>query len=118
MDLVRDCLDKQLKDRNGKRMGRVDDIVLEIGEDRAPRIVAIEIGAVAQARRVHPRLGAWMARRARKWAPSRSDPYRIAWQELKVTRNEVTVDIAAGRTRAMVWERWLRRRVIGRIPGA
>ena len=52
MDLVRDDLDKQLGDRQGKPIGRIDGIVMEIEEGRQPRVVAVEVGSVAQARRL------------------------------------------------------------------
>jgi len=38
MDLVRDCLDKQLEDRDHRRMGRVDGLILEC-EDGQPPLV-------------------------------------------------------------------------------
>ena len=40
MDLIRDCLDKQLEDSNKRRMGRVDGIVLEL-EEVANRVLRI-----------------------------------------------------------------------------
>ena len=56
MDLIRDCLDKQLSDRHGRKMGKVDGLVMQIEKGQQPRIAYIEVGAVTQARRLHPRL--------------------------------------------------------------
>ena len=47
-----------------------------------------------------------------------SAPYRIPWGEIKVGLNEVRADVEAEKTPALEWELWLRRKVIGRIPGA
>jgi len=60
MDLVRDVLDKRVVDRNGREMGRVDRIVLELRDGQPPRVAAFEIGPSALATRVHPRLGRWV----------------------------------------------------------
>ena len=56
LELGRDVLDKQVVDRDGIKMGRVDGLVLEVREGHAPRIEAIEMGGVVLAARIHPRL--------------------------------------------------------------
>jgi sporulation protein YlmC with PRC-barrel domain len=118
MELVRDCLDKQLVDRTGHKMGRVDGLIMELTEGAQPRITFVEVGAVTQAARLNRRLGAWMATLARKWGRGEGDPYRIPWAQVVPTGNEVTVGVEAEKTPALAWERWLRAHVIGRIPGA
>jgi hypothetical protein len=47
-----------------------------------------------------------------------SEPYRIAWGKVKVGLNKVVADVEAEKTPALEWELWLRKKVIGRIPGA
>ncbi len=47
MELIHDLLDKDVLDRNGRTMGRVDGIVIEVRESAPPRVVCIEIGAAA-----------------------------------------------------------------------
>jgi hypothetical protein len=47
-----------------------------------------------------------------------SAPYRIPWGKIKVGLNEVRADVEAEQTPALEWELWLRKKVIGRIPGA
>ena len=118
MKLIRDCLDKQLVDRHGHKMGRVDGIVLEFAADTQPRIAAVEVGAVTQYRRIHQRLARFVAACARRWGREHPDPYRIPWAQVVPTGNDVTVDVEAEETPALAWERWLRARVIARIPGA
>jgi hypothetical protein len=118
MNLARDCLDKQLIDRNGRKMGRVDGLIMTLDGNSQPRITHVELGAVTQAARLHPRLGRWVAALARKWGRARSDPFRIAWAEVVPTGNDVTCGVEAEQTPALAWELWLREHVIGRIPGA
>ena len=117
MDLVRDCLDKQLDDRNKRRMGRVDGLILEIEEGRQPRVAYVEIGVKTLMNRLSKRLG-----RASGWLMKRfdvdPDPYRIPWGKVRVGLNKVEADVEAEKTPALEWELWLRKRVIGRIPGA
>ena len=118
MELVRDCLDKQLIDRNGRKMGRVDGIVIEFDKSARPRIAYIEMGAVTQARRLHPRLAKLIARISKKWNVERSDPLRISWSKVVISGIDVTVNVDAEETPALDWEKWLRKKIIGRIPGA
>jgi hypothetical protein len=118
MNLIRDCLDKQLVDRNDSNMGKCDGIIMTLESGHQPEITHIEIGAVTQATRVHPRFGRWMAAVARRWGVASSDPFRLPWSRVVVTGVTVTVGVDAEETPALAWEQWLRRHVIGRIPGA
>jgi hypothetical protein len=118
MDLVRDVLDKQLADRRGQPIGRVDGIVMEVDGARQPRVVAIEVGSVAQARRLGPRIGGWMERLARRWGRMKPNPYRFEWGALEAHDRTFRMDVLASEVETRVWERWLRKHVIDRIPGA
>ena len=118
MRLIRDVLDKQLVDAQGHKMGRVDGIVIEFAADKQPRVTFIEVGAVTQYRRVSARLSRFVAACARRWGREHPDPYRIPWAKVVPTGIDVTVDTEAEETPALAWERWLRARVVGRIPGA
>src|ERR1041384_1624917 len=62
MNLIRDCLDKQLDDRNKRRMGGVDGIILEIEPNRPPRVAYIEVGVKTLMDRISIRLGKLTAR--------------------------------------------------------
>ena len=117
MELVRDCLDKQLDDTGKRRMGRVDGIVLELEPNRAPRVAYVEVGVTTLMNRLSSRVGRMVAHLMRKWGIS-PDPYRIPWRKLKVGLNQVIADVEAEKTPALEWELWLRKKVIGRIPGA
>ena len=117
MDLIRDCLDKHLEDRNKRPMGRVDGIILEIEPNRPPRVAYIELGVKTLMDRFSKRLGKWTAGLMKRFDVE-PDPYRIPWGKLKVGLNKVTADAEAEKTPALEWELWLRKKVIGKIPGA
>ena len=116
MDLVRDCLDKQLEDRTHRRMGRVDGIIIEVEPDKPPRVAYIQLGVKTMMNRLSPRLGTAAARVMNALGIS-SDPYRIAWSKLHVGLNTVHADVDAEQTPALEEELWLRKK-IKRIPGA
>ena len=116
MNLVRDCLDKPMEDRERRRMGRVDGIVLEIEPGRPPRVAYVELGVRTLMKRLNRRFGNAIAR----YLESRhieSAPYRIAWTKVRVGLNHVEADVEAEKTPALEWELWLRENVIRRIPG-
>ncbi len=117
MDLIRDCLDKQIEDRSKRRMGRVDGIILELESGRPPRVAYVELGVTTLMNRLSRRIGSAAAWLFKKLDIS-PEPYRIAWGELKVGLNTVRANVDAEKTPALEWELWLRKKVIGRIPGA
>jgi hypothetical protein len=118
MDLIRDVLDEQLVDRHQQPMGKVDGIVVEFVEDGPPRVAYIEVGVLTQARRLHPRLEKWMARLLKRLGTQNDESFRISWSKVILTGNDLTVGVEAEETPALALELWLRKRVVGRIPGA
>jgi hypothetical protein len=117
MDLFRDCLDEPIFDREKKRVGRVDGIILELEPNRPPRVAYIEVGAVTLADRINPWLRAKIIGTMQKLGIP-TDRCRIPWGRVHVGVNGVTADLLAEETQALALELWLRKNVIGRIPGA
>jgi hypothetical protein len=117
MELMRDCLDKQIEDRGKRRMGRVDGIILELETGRPPRVAYVELGVTTLMNRLSRRLGKMTGRLMKRFDID-PDPYRIPWGKIRVGLNNVEVDVEAEKTPALEWELWLRKHVIGRIPGA
>ncbi len=118
MDLVRDVLDNQLVDRNGRNIGRVDGIVLELQPGRAPRVAALEQGSVTLARRLHPALGRWWRALAARVFHVRLRPVRIPPSVIRDIGVDIAVDLDADSDRALLArEKWISRHIIGRIPG-
>src|SRR5215475_11030465 len=116
--VIRDILDKQLVDRRQRNMGKVDGLILELHDGRPPRLAYITVGGTTLARRLHPRLAQWLAAVQRTWGIGRGEPFRIPWAQVRDIGIDVEVDVDAEQTPALAWERWLRKHVIGRIPGA
>lgn len=117
MNLVRDVLDKELLDREGEPMGRVDGLVMRVGKSSQPRITHIEIGGPVPWERVHPALARLAIRLARLWGPKRGDEVRIPWAHVETVGRDIKLDVEAKKTGAIDWEIWLAHHVIGRIPG-
>ena len=117
MDLVRDLLDMKLVDRNGRELGRVDSIVLDVPESGPPRVAAIELGPAVLANRVHPLLGRWAAAIEHAFGIDEGQPLRIPFAAVIDIGGAVRVDLAFGETSAATVE-LRQRRVVGSIPGS
>jgi hypothetical protein len=118
MNLVRDVLDKKLLDREECPMGRVDGLVMRVGERSQPRITHIQLGGSTPWMRVHPALARLGARLARMWGPGRTEPVRIPWSHVLTAGKDIRLDVKARDTGAIDWEIWLARHIIKRIPGS
>lgn len=118
MDLVRDVLDIRLVDRNGQGLGRVDDVVLRLRDGRRPAFVAMEVGAVTLARRVHPRVARIVSWIARRLSPVRLRAVRYPPQLCRDIGVDIELDVAASDDpRLLQFEKWLRRHIVARLPG-
>ena len=113
--LIRDLLDKQILDDEKRPLGMVDGILLEIREGEPPRVVAIESGLPALARRVHPWLEAPARALGRRWGVRRGRACRIPWERVRSHEIEVEVEASARRSPIAAWERWLVRNVVERF---
>jgi sporulation protein YlmC with PRC-barrel domain len=109
VDLVHDLLDKNVVDRNGREMGRVDSIVLEVRDGASPRVAAIEIGPAVLAQRIHPTLGRWVAALEHAFGVDEGRPVRIPFGAILDIQDHVKVDLAFGETAAATVEQRLRR---------
>jgi hypothetical protein len=115
MDLVRDLLDRQLLDRNGRNIGRVDGILLELRPQRPPVVAAIEMSISTLARRVHRRLEMPVARIARALG---ANPVLLPLTTFRDVGVDIELDVDAERdARLLQFEKWLSRVFIRRLPG-
>jgi sporulation protein YlmC with PRC-barrel domain len=119
MHMIRDVLDKQVVDRNQVKIGKVDGIVAQLRQGKPPRVIAVEIGSIALARRLGPLPGRWMVILAAKLGGERhAKPHRVAWSKVRDIGLEIEFDIDVRKTAIFDWQDWLREHIVGRIPGA
>jgi hypothetical protein len=118
MDLVRDVLDKQLLDRNGRKMGKVDGIVLELRDDGPPRVAFLEVGLAVLMQRLIGGAGDLVALVERRLGIRKGEPVRIPMSKLVEAGIDVRLDVAVSETEALAWEEWVGKHVIRRIPGS
>lgn len=114
--LVRDLLDKEIVDRNGRPMGRVDRVIIDRRRGSL-RVVAIEVGAPALAARLGHLLGRSVMALLLACGVSEGQPLRIDVHQILDATDRVTVDLAFGETPAANVERMLRR-FVAALPGA
>jgi len=117
MDLVRDLLDSEIVDRNGREMGRVDSVILEIRDGAPPRVAAIGLGLAVLAARVGSSVGRLAGALEHAFGVGDGVPLRIAMSAVLSIHDHVTVDLAIGETAAGAVEQRLRG-WLGSIPGA
>jgi sporulation protein YlmC with PRC-barrel domain len=116
MDLIRDVLDKQVRDRKGRAMGKVDGLVLEEREGAPPRVAFLELGGGTLARRLSPRLVPLVRGLARAIGITDGEPVRIPWSKVTKVDVEIDLDVDAEECGAWEWEKWLRGTALFRVP--
>jgi len=115
MKLVSDVLDRQLVDREKRKIGRVDGIAVELRDGEAPRVIAIETGFAVCAARVSRRWERFAIAAGKRLGVRKTPRYRIAWEKVTDVGLDIDVDIDGAEAPPMAWETWLRRR-IKRLP--
>jgi sporulation protein YlmC with PRC-barrel domain len=116
LDLIRDVLDNQLVDNRNRRMGKADGIIMVLRKGKPPRVAYIEVGGPTLAARLHPKLGEWATKLAKRFGRG-GEIYRIPWSKVKSVGIDIKVLVDAEETSALALEQWLREHVVNRIPG-
>jgi sporulation protein YlmC with PRC-barrel domain len=114
VELGREVLDQQVIDARGVQMGKVDGVILELHAGGPARVAALVVGGTTLWWRIHPALARWIERRR----AGKGHAARIPWEQVLKIGVDVKVNVEAERSPALYWERWVRDRIIGRIPGA
>jgi len=114
VDLVRDVLDKIVVDRNGREMGRVDALVLDVEAGRPARVRAIEIGPSVLAGRLHPKLQKIAEAIEDALDVGEGRPIRLGINQVTAVASRVAVDVAIGETGANAVEGLVRALMRGR----
>jgi hypothetical protein len=115
MYLARDVLDKELVDKGGHKIGKVDDLLLEVTGDGPPRVRCIQSGQGTLAGHLPgwiQRVSGWMQSFA-LGSENRARPDFLDWE--RVTQIDVAVHVDLDReadhlksTEDAVWNRWIK----------
>jgi hypothetical protein len=116
-----DLLDRQLRDRDGRLCGKVDDLEIERSADTGELFVtAIVCGPGMLLQRTgHRRLGRWLQRTAHLASvpgPS-TDPAVVPIELAHGIGAVIDVAVTADDLATAGSERWVRDHIIGHIPG-
>jgi sporulation protein YlmC with PRC-barrel domain len=112
-------LDRQILDRDGEPVGKVDDIELGLDEDGVPYVAALLVGQQALGRRIEGRLGRWMTTSAQRLAgTAQPSPIRIPYDLVANVGSAVDLSVRRELLLDPPLERWLGEHLINRIPGA
>ena len=112
-------LDRQVVDRDGRLVAKVDDLELTAGEDGTLYVTAIECGAMALGRRLGGRLGWWLEAAARRLSRDPDPrPGRIDMSLVRDIGSAITLDVRRDQLDVAPLEQWVDTHLIGRIPGA
>ena len=116
--LVRDVLDKLLIDEKGREIGRADGIVLHLRQGLPPRVGEIEAGLTTLLRRVHKGAGERIGALLERLCPMPIEPVRFTFEDFSHRANRIHLAVDGDSdSRLLRAEKWLRRRVIAKIPG-
>ena len=115
--LAHDVIDSQLVDRHREKIGRIDELLLELEDGKPPRVATIVIGGAARARRV----GRWMlaCHRAVHALFGHREEYesRIPFDAVRRIADTIELDVEGNALESMHFERWLAEHIVCRIPG-
>jgi sporulation protein YlmC with PRC-barrel domain len=105
-------------DRHREKIGRVDELLLELEAGKPPRVATIVIGGAARARRV----GRWMVACHRAvhalFGQREEHETRVPFDAVRCIADTIELDVESDALDSMHLERWLATHVICRIPGA
>ncbi|HYJ76206.1 MAG TPA: hypothetical protein VEV65_11435 [Kineosporiaceae bacterium] len=112
-------LDRQIVDRDGRPVAKVDDIELAVRADGRLAVAALLCGPGALGPRTGGRPGRWTTAIWRRLRTEEDpQPGRIDAALVTGTDNAVHVSASADELRVDGLERWVRHYVVDRIPGA
>jgi sporulation protein YlmC with PRC-barrel domain len=119
IDAKQDLLDLQILDRDGRPVGRVDDVELDDSGGGPPVVVALLCGAPALAYRFRGWLGAVIRGIYVRLHDDRDpSPLRIPIEHVRHINSRVDLQISADELGIGRFDRWIVDNLLGRIPGA
>jgi len=118
VQLSHEVIDTQLVDRHQEKIGRVDELLIELEDGKPPRVATIVIGGAARARRV----GRWMLACHRAvhalFGQREEHASHIPFGAVRCIADTIEIDVDGDTLDSMHLEHWLATHVICPIPGA
>jgi sporulation protein YlmC with PRC-barrel domain len=112
-------LDRQIVDRDGEPVGKVDDIELSRTDDGALYVSALLMGQQVLGRRIGGWLGRVIEGMARRLEPTPDQgPIRIPYDLVATVDSAVNLSVRRELLTDPPLEAWLRDHLVNRIPGA
>jgi hypothetical protein len=124
MELGKHVVDKGILDRDGRRAGKVDDLILEChelgaaGDAAEPEVLAIVSGPLALVRNMPAGIRGFAFHVYRLAGIARPQPTEVAWKHVAAIDVMVHLDISREAAGMATLEQAVERRFIRRIPGA
>ncbi|MEV5822254.1 hypothetical protein AB0L22_24120 [Micromonospora haikouensis] len=119
IQLGRQLLDRQIVDRDGRLVGKVDDVEFGVDADGVPYVAALLTGQGALGQRIGGRIGRLLVAVADRFTEERAvTPLRIPYRLVEQVDSAVRLRAYLDDLPASPVEQWLRRHLIDRIPGA
>jgi sporulation protein YlmC with PRC-barrel domain len=119
LDLHLQLLDRQVQDRDGRMICKIDDLEFDIDETGRPYVTAILVGPRALGPRLGGRLGRWVAAVAARLAtPDQLDVPRIDFAHVTDIGSAITIARSADELTVAPLEGWVDHYIIARIPGS
>ena len=118
---VLELLDRQLVDREGRLVGKVDDVEFELPDDPAglPRVIALLAGLGALANHIGGDTGKALAAAERRLTEDRDrHPSRVDIAVVREIGSTIELDADAEDLDSNRAERWVRDVIIDKIPGS
>ena len=118
-DLRLRLLDRQVVDRDGGLICKVDDVEFARTDDGGYVVTALLAGPLALGPRLPGRLGRWTVALARRWSEEPEPaPRRIPFERVTELGSAVVVDRSRDELGVAGLEDWVRTHVVDRIPGS
>lgn len=116
LDLNIALLDRQVIDRDGQLVCKVDDVEFERGEDGNLYVAAILVGPRARGARVGGRVGRWISGIAQRL--STAEMPRIDMSLVSEIGSAIKLGASRSDLDVDPLEDWVRDKIIARIPGS
>lgn len=117
VDAYLSLLDRQILTSDGRMVGKVDDVELELRDDGRLYVTALLSGPGA----LGPRLGGGLGTIVRgTWSrlSGRSEPARVDWSQVAHLTSAVELGVSAEGVSLDGFEVWVRDRFIAALPGS